>query len=145
MAILQQTLESLFLAPADKQKAEDAQAYLAERLAAVTALVDKSAPTVNMLADSLPRGEKGRRGPSRTLLYDVARGLARRVPLTKLVELDGDIRPYLAALMVASLYRAGEILVVPRSLDIKTVANKEFESLLAEKAGQNYNNYGRVS
>ena len=124
---------------------EDAQAYLAERLAAVISLVDKSAPTINMLADSLPRGEKGRRGPSRTLLYDVARELARRVPLTKLVELDGDVRPYLAALMVASLYRAGETLVVPRSLDIKTVANQEFESLLAQKAGQSYHNYGQIA
>ena len=39
------------------------------------------------------------------LLFDVAHGLARRVPLTKLVELDGDVRPYLAALMVAALAR----------------------------------------
>ena len=96
---------------------------MAERLAAVVSLVDESAPTINLLEDALPRGDKGRRGPSKTLLFDVARGLARWVPLTKLVKLDGDVRPYLAALMVAALYRAGETSIVPRSLDVKTVAN----------------------
>ena len=83
--------------------------YLAERLAALTSLVDPSAPSVNnaFTPDVIPRGESGhRRGPSRTLLFDVARGLMHRVPLTKLVELDGDVRPYLAALMVAVLVRA---------------------------------------
>ena len=45
-------------------------------------------------------------------------GLPARVPLTKLVELDGDVHPYLAALMVATLMVAalawvGETLVVP--------------------------------
>ena len=86
-------------------------------------LVDESAPTINLLEDALPRGDRGRRGPSRTLLFDVARGLARRVPLTKLVKLDGDVQLYLAVLMVAALYRAGETLIVPRLLDVKTVAN----------------------
>ena len=66
----------------------------------MTKLVDPSAPAVNFV-DQIPRGEGGRRrGPARTLLFDVARGLARRVPLTKLVALDGDVRPFLASLMV---------------------------------------------
>ena len=39
------------------------------------------------------------------LLFDVTHGLAHRVPLTKLVELDGDVHPYLATLMVAALAR----------------------------------------
>ena len=43
--------------------------------------------------------EGGRwRGPGKTLLFDIAHGLAQRVPLTKLVELDGDIHLYLTAL-----------------------------------------------
>ena len=33
------------------------------------------------------------------LLFNVACGLAQRVPLTKLVELDGEVYPYLTALM----------------------------------------------
>ena len=94
--------------------------YLAERLAALTSLVDPSAPSVNnaFTPDVIPRGESGRRrGPSRTLLFDVARGLARRVPLTKLV--DGDVRPYLAALMVAALVRAHETLTIPDTLKLR--------------------------
>ena len=43
--------------------------------------------------------------------------------MTKLVKLDGDVQLYLAVLMVAALYRAGETLIVPRLLDVKTVAN----------------------
>ena len=96
--------------------------YLAERLTALTLLVDPSAPSVNnaFTPDVIPQGESGcRRGPSRTLLFDVARGLARRVPLTKLVELDGDVRPYLAALMVAALVRAHETLTIPDTLKLR--------------------------
>ena len=96
--------------------------YLAKRLAALTSLVDPSAPSVNnaFTLDVIPRGESGRRrGPSRTLLFDVARGLARRVPLTKLVELDGDVRPYLAALMVAALVRAHQTLTIPDTLKLR--------------------------
>ena len=40
-------------------------------------------------------------------LFDVARGFARRVPLTRLAEMDGEVRPYLAALMVAAMYKVG--------------------------------------
>ena len=90
----------------------------------MTRLVDPSAPAVNFV-DPLPRGEGGhRRGPQRTLLFDVARGLARRVPLTKLVALDGDVRPYLASLMVAALHRAKDKLVVPNDLDIQRVTRE---------------------
>ncbi len=106
--VLTESEQSPHLSDADKGDVRDAITYLAERLATVTALVDPSAPTVNF-ADALPRGEGGRRrGPTRTLLFDVARGLARRVPLTKLVALDGDVRPYLASLMVSALHRAKE-------------------------------------
>ena len=45
--------------------------------------------------------EMGKKRLGKTLLFDVACGLAHRVPLTKLVKLDWDIYPYLMALMVA--------------------------------------------
>ena len=78
--------------------------YLAEWLATIAALVDKSMPIAAALFDTIPRGEGGKwRGPSRMLLFDVACGLAHHIPLTKLVELDGDVCPYLAALMAAAL------------------------------------------
>ena len=147
-AVLDQSAANDHAAPADRQKAADAMCYLAERLAALTSLVDPSAPSVNsaFTADVLPRGESGRRrGPSRTLLFDVARGLARRVPLTKLVELDGDVRPYLAALMVAALVRAHETLVVPDTLQLRRVSLEAFENMLQAEAGKAYDNYGTIS
>ena len=64
---------------ADRQKAAEVMCYLAECLATLTSLVDPSAPSVNnaFTPDVIPRGESGRRCiPSRTLLFDVARGLA---------------------------------------------------------------------
>ena len=147
-AVLDQSAANDHAAPADRQKAADAMCYLAERLAALTSLVDPSAPSVNsaFTADVLPRGESGRRrGPSRTLLFDVARGLACRVPLTKLVELDGDVRPYLAALMVAALVHAHETLVVPDTLQLRRVSLEAFENMLQAEAGKAYDNYGTIS
>lgn len=108
-------------------------------------MVDPSTPAVNF-ADALPRGEGGRRrGPTRTMLFDVARGLARRVPLTKLVALDGDVRPYLASLMVAALHRAKDKLVVPEDLQIEAVTREQFENMLAREAGRTYDNYGTIA
>ncbi len=99
-----------------KAKVTDAIRFLAERMASLRSLVDPSAPTVNA-AHLLPGGTQ-RRGPARTFLQDIARGFARRVPLTKLVSLDGDVRPYLASLMVSALHRAGGTLVIPEGLQI---------------------------
>ena len=79
------------------------------------------------------------------LLFDVTHGLARRVPLTKLVELDSDVRPYLAALMVAALARVGKTLVVPEGTHISTMTREAFNNMLLKEAGRNYDNYGLVS
>ena len=120
--------------------------YLAKRLATIAALVDKSMPIVAALFDAIPRGEGGRRrGPGKTLLFDVSYRLAQRVPLTKLVELDGEIGPYLATLMVASLARAGKTLVVPEGICITMMIWEAFNNMLLKEAGHNYNNYGLVS
>ena len=98
------------------------------------------------LFDAIPRGEGGKqRGPSRTLLFDVTHGLARLVPLTKLVELDGDVHPYIATLMVATLAQAGETLVVPEGIRISTMTREAFDNMLLKEAGCNYDNYGLVS
>ena len=78
-------------------------------------------------------------------MFDVARGLARRVPLTKLVALDGDVRPYLASLMVAALHRAKDTLVVPEDLVIERVTREQFENMLAKEAGKTYDNYGTIA
>ena len=97
--------------------------------------MDKSTPTAAALFDAIPRGEGGKwRGPSRTLLFDVTRGLACRVPLTKLVELDGDVHPYFAALMVAALVRVGETLVVPKGTRISMMTREAFDNMLLKEA-----------
>ena len=120
--------------------------YLAEWLATIAALVDKSTPAAAALFDTIPRGKGGKqRGLSRMLLFDVACGLARRVPLTKLVELDGNICLYLAALMVATLAWAGETLVVPEGMRISMMTREAFDNMLLKEAGRNYDNYGLVS
>ena len=119
---------------------------MAEQLDTIAMLVDKSTPVVAALFDFIARGKARRqRGPGRTLLFDVACGLARRVLLTKLVELDGDVHPYLAALMVAALAQAGKTLVVPEGTHITTMTREAFNNMLLKEAGHNYDNYGLVS
>ena len=93
--------------------------------------MDKSTPIAAALFNAIPRGEGGkRRGLSRTLLFNVTRGLARRVPLTKLVELDGDIHLYLTTLMVAALVQVGKTLVVPEGTRISMITREAFDNML---------------
>ena len=84
-------------------------------------------------------------GPGKTLLFNVTRVLPHRVLLTKLVELDGDICLYLANLIVATLARVGETLVVPEGTHITTMTREAFNNMLLREASHNYNNYGLVS
>ena len=120
--------------------------YLAKQLATVAALVDNSTPIAAALFDAIPGGKGGKwRGPSRTLLFDVAHGLAHHIPLTKLVKLDSDICPYLTALMVATLVWAGKTLVVPEGTHISTMTREAFNNMLLKEASHNYDNYRLVS
>ena len=70
--------------------------YLTKCLAALTSLVDSSTPSVNnaFMLEVIPHGESGcRHGSLCALLFNVPRGFVCHVPLTKLVELDGDMGP----------------------------------------------------
>ncbi len=58
--------------------------------------------------------------------------------------LDGDVRPYLASLMVSALHKAGDQLVVPQGMEIKAITKEEFENMLREEAGKSYDNYGMI-
>ena len=89
--------------------------------------------------------EEGREGQARPFFFDLACGLVQRVPLTKLVELDGDIRPYLTTLMVAALAQVGETLVVPKGTRITMMTREAFSNMLLKEASHNYNTYGLVS
>ena len=69
----------------------------------------QESPTVAALYNAILYGKGGKwRGLGKTLLLNVACGLAFRILHTKLVELHGDVHPYLAALMVVTLAWAGE-------------------------------------
>ena len=121
IGILTASEDSPMLSDTDREDMSEAITFLAERLATTSALIENPKVSVNML-ELVPRGEGGRRkGPAKSMLIDVARGLARRVPLTKLIALDSDICPYLASLMVPALHRAKDKLVVPNDLEIKRV------------------------
>ena len=120
--------------------AEDAAQYLVERLSAITALAEGKSAGARLV----PRGLDGRRKPARTLLFNMARTLAKKMPLMKLVELDQDVRPYLAALMVAAMAKAGQVLHVPRRLSVREVPDQEFDELLRTMAGQQYHSYSMV-
>ena len=82
----------------------------------------------------------------KALLFDVTHGLAQRLPLTKLVKLDGDIHPYLITLIVATLVWVGEALVVPKGMRIMAMTREAFENiLLFKETCHNYDNYWLVS
>ena len=67
-------------------------------------------------------------------MFDIACRLAQRVPLTKLVELDGDVNPYLTTLMVATLVWVGKTLVVAKSICITIITREAFDNMLLKEA-----------
>jgi hypothetical protein len=74
----------------------------------------------------LPRRGVRRDYPAQSL-FDIARGFSRRIPMSRLVEIEPDIRPYLASLIVRAVHKAGDALVVPRNLRIQSLAEEEFD------------------
>ena len=62
-----------------------------------------------------------------------------------MVELDGDVHPYLTALILPTLAWVGETLVVPEGTRITMMTREAFENMLLKEASHNYDNYGLVS
>ena len=60
------------------------------------------------------------------MMWNVTRGFAHRVPMTKQVHLDANIRPYLATLMIATLKHHKETLKFPDSINYEIVPNTEW-------------------
>ena len=81
-------------------KAQETINFLMERIAALTQLIKPDTPPVSIFSSY--RDENAKQA-FHTMLMDIGRGFARRVPVTKLIHMDLDIRPYLAALMIAAL------------------------------------------
>ena len=101
--------------------------FLTECLAALVNLSDPSTPSVNMTR--LQRDVNSNRA-WRSMMWDVARGFARRVPMTKLVHLDTNIQPYLTALMIAAFHMEKkhhmETLKIPDSINYEIVPDAEW-------------------
>lgn len=81
----------------------------------------------------------------RTIPFDVMKGMAHKVPLTKLVLIDSDLHPYLAALLVAALYEARDAIIVPSKRNVILFTKKRFENFLANEEAKIYKNYGTVA
>ena len=62
-----------------------------------------------------------------------------------MVDLDGNIHPYLAGLMIAALAWVSETLVVLEGIQITIMINEAFDNMLLKEASHNYDNYGLVS
>ena len=78
--------------------------YLTKQLATIATLMDKSMRAVLALYDGILHHEGGgHREPRKALWFDITHGFACRAPFTKLVELYGDIYPYLTVLITATL------------------------------------------
>lgn len=66
-----------------------------------------------------------------TMLFYVTKGIARQAPLIKSMLMDSDLRSYLAALLVAALFKAGDAIRVPKKDNMISLTEYEFENFLA--------------
>ena len=78
------------------------------------------------------------------MMWAVARGFACRVPMTKLVHLDADSQPYLAAIMIAALKHPKETLNIPDSINYEIVPDTECQNMIMRGASKNYDQYGAI-
>ena len=60
------------------------------------------------------------------MMWDVARGFACRVPMTKLVHLDANIQSYLAAVMIAKLKHHKETLKISDSINYEIIPDAKW-------------------
>ena len=74
-------------------------------------------------------------------MFDIALGLAHRVLLTKLVELDGHVCWYLDILTLAALAELGETLVMPEGMQITMMTREAFEKVFLNEYSHNFDNY----
>lgn len=65
--------------------------------------------------------------------------------MSRLVEIEPDIRPYLASLIVRAVYYANDALVVPSNLRLQQLSDAEFDAYQLGLAAKTYNAYGALS
>ena len=78
------------------------------------------------------------------MIVDVARGFVRRVSMTKLVYLDANIRPYLAALMITTLKHDKETFKIPDYINYETIPDTEWQNMIMRGTSKNYDQYGVI-
>ena len=64
--------------------------------------------------------------------------------MTKLIHMDSDIRPYLAALMIAALNYHGKILRIPDLLNFQVMPKDQWENMILKMSTKNYNQWGAI-
>ena len=138
--LIEETLRSPFAGEDSQTRARKALKWVVPRMEALPDAVSHTADDGHMGA-VVPHRAARRRDPNDTLL-DVARSMQRRVPLTKLIEMDEHSRPYMAALLVSALAPIGEKLIVPRSLAVQAVEDEEFQTYLRDMSVRTYDRYG---
>ena len=103
--------ESVLLA----QQETDTQAV--SRLSAIAA---RTADRLNNMLTSIAGVElyprRSRRDTAPLSLFDVVRTMRRSVPLPRLLEIERELRPYLAAVIVDAIREAEDTLTIPTDL-----------------------------
>ena len=105
------------------ERAQEAAQFLETRLMVLADMLGSLIPPTSeqqKQIKDLPAQLRATRRPDDRVqsLFDVARSFDRRVPLGRLLQTEKDIRPYLAAIIVAAVQMAGETLTVPDTLNL---------------------------
>lgn len=78
------------------------------------------------------------------MLFNIAKGIAHKVPLTNLVLVDSNLCPYLAVLLVAVRYKVGNGIQVPKKRNM-IMLTEDFEKFLANEEAKFNNNYDTLA
>ena len=90
--------------------------------------------------EMVPRRAKRDAAPAS--LFDLVRGFSARVPLSRLLQVEEDVRPYLAAVVVDAVKQADDALVIPKDLNIIRMEPDQFEDHKLGLAAKQYQPYG---
>ena len=135
--VLISTYQSEYADEDTRTRFEHVCASFVPRMEALGAATTAHAGTISASSAIPSRAASGKRYTPETL-RDVARNLQKRISLTKLIEYDEHVRPYLAALMVAAVASMGEKLVVPNTVQLVRVTEEEFKDVVASLANRAY-------
>lgn len=67
------------------------------------------------------------------MIFDIKKGIACKVPLSKLVLMNSDLHPYFSVLLVADLCKVGDAIRVLKKGNVIELTEVEFESFLENK------------